>query len=262
MSYPDKSELRKVGWGSLGVEARKGEWWLQGDQPRICQHKGYASVCHGTGVGHHKTSSRARARSLDGRTNSAAQRTWSYHQILKGWKTRISFALPKEPKMSNSLMMGLIKEPKRMPTRISFKHLPTAHSMTINTRAQSGNVSGGSQLVIHKGRRQRESDIIKYNQLGAWACLLCQKSQLHTLPRKPPFCSPQNTGRRDRTMKRNLSTCTREVRMAQGEVLDHSLGKYHTRLVGRWVQRSLESLGNWLVILKKVVLVFYKPEIL
>lgn len=37
--------------------------------------------------------------------------------------------------MNNSLMMGLIKEPEIMPTRISFKHLPTAHSITINTRA-------------------------------------------------------------------------------------------------------------------------------
>lgn len=51
--------------------------------------------------------------------------------------------------------------------------------------------------------------------------------------------------------------------MAQGEVLERSLGKYSTRLVGRWAQCNLENLVNRLVvILKKVVLAFYKPEIL
>ena len=52
---------------------------------------------------------------------------------------------------------------------------------------------------------------------------LTRKLQIHTpAPREPLVCSLQITGGKNMTEKGEVGTCAREVKMAQGEMLDHS----------------------------------------
>ena len=115
-------QLLGKGWDGKGqrMMAARGSVIM----PGICQHKGCASVSHGKSMGHQKTASM-------GSSKVPSQKpVWKDKLILarvteecnpQGLEKENPFALPKEQKMSSSLVMGLIKEPRRMPSRISFR---------------------------------------------------------------------------------------------------------------------------------------------